>query len=674
MVKKLQLLLTAMFCMAFASQLEAQQTIEFAHKQQDLGNYTQAIATYEDILSNNPNHSEAKTHLAWIHSKLHNFNQAAEYYKDLMDQEIISPNALLNYGLLLKNMGLYDQARQVFLKYSTVDQVLSTQYAKSCVTAKEILAKPASHNIDILEASSSNLDFGIAFYNNNIIYSSARTDLKRDFNQKNITKGADLFVSYTKSNEELTRISFLRPDLKATRNIGGLSYNGGKVAYTKNIFNNDILSFDKNDNNMSIQFGSIMSDLGDWENDIAFTHNQSGSSTAFPHLTEQGNVMYFASNRSGGYGGFDIYVSRKINGNWSKPTNLGATVNTSGNEITPFVVANTLYFSSDYHEGLGGYDVFGYELASNTISNLGININSPFDDYFYAVDANTELAYLTSNRIGGKGKEDIYILTPQYQDVYAEDMPKALDLNDLVQKSDGKETSVNRSMNVSNNHNNIAESISAVANNYFSLEGAKKVVEQPMANIVYFIQLASFTKSSANLSKYRKLNNLGDIIKVHKGYSTKIRLGYFYSKDAAAQKLETVKSRGFRDAFVVSDDLSSLDMEVIASNSKSTSSFTSKTSHSGVIPNKKYVAPANVGNYKIRLASYTDPLWFDVGSVKDIGELEQWTKGEYTIFVLSGYSSLKNAKSALIKAKNRGFRDAHIVQDQNGYLEKVIQN
>lgn len=679
MVKKLQLLLVAIFCMAFASQIEAQQTIELAHKQKDLGNYSQAITAYEDVLKNHPNHSEAKANLAWIHSKLQNFNQAVDYYQDLMDQDLISPDALMSYGLLLKNMGLYDQARQVFLKYSTVDQVLSAQYAESCNVAKEILAKPATHKIDILEASSRNVDFGVAFFNNNIVYSSARTDLKRDFNQKDITRGADIFVSYTKSNEELTRISFLRPDLKSTRNVGGLSYSNGKVAYTKNAFSSDILSFDGN-RDMSIAFGDVMSDLGDWENEQAFAYNHAGSASAFPFLTEQGNVMYFASNRPGGYGGFDIYVSRKINGSWSEPTNLGATVNTPGNEITPFVAANTLYFSSDYHYGLGGYDVFGHELASNTVSNLGVNINSPLDDYFYAIDANTTYAYVTSNRIGGKGKEDIYVLTPYNEDVFAyNEIPAALDLNELVQEA--PEVSKDNALAVKNG-SNIVERISAVANNYFSMEGATKIVEQPMTNIVYFIQLASFTKASANLSKYRKLNNLGDVIKVHKGYSTKIRIGYFYSKDAAAQKLEAVKSRGFRDAFVVSDDLNSLDMEVIASNSRTTTSTSTSTTsttttsntYSAVTPGKKYVAPANVGNYKIRLASYTDPLWFDVGSVKDIGELEQWTKGEYTIFVLSGYASLTNAKSALIKAKNRGFKDAHIVQDQNGYLEKVTQN
>ena len=75
-------------------------------------------------------------------------------------------------------------------------------------------------------------------------------------------------------------------------------------------------------------------------------------------------------------------------------------------------------------------------------------------------------------------------------------------------------------------------------------------------------------------------------------------------------------------------------------------------------------------NFKIRLASYEDPIWFDFNSVKDIGVIEQWSKERWTIFVLSGYRSLDEANKAKLIAQNRGFKDAEIVLDRNGILER----
>jgi len=74
------------------------------------------------------------------------------------------------------------------------------------------------------------------------------------------------------------------------------------------------------------------------------------------------------------------------------------------------------------------------------------------------------------------------------------------------------------------------------------------------------------------------------------------------------------------------------------------------------------------------LASYSDPSWFDLGSVQDLGTIEQWSKSDWTIFVLSGYSNWENAETARIKAVNRGYVDAAVVKDNNGVLETIKTN
>ena len=87
--------------------------------------------------------------------------------------------------------------------------------------------------------------------------------------------------------------------------------------------------------------------------------------------------------------------------------------------------------------------------------------------------------------------------------------------------------------------------------------------------------------------------------------------------------------------------------------------------------NSGFSASTTGVNYKIRLASYEDPIWFDTNKVNDIGVIEQWSKGEWTIFVLSGFNNLEEAQIAKLAAVNRGYRAAEVVIDRNGILEKM---
>ena len=132
-------------------------------------------------------------------------------------------------------------------------------------------------------------------------------------------------------------------------------------------------------------------------------------------LTADGQTLYFASDKPGGYGGVDIYKSvRDQSGNWAAPTNLGPSINTSGDEMFPFVSNDgTLYFSSNGHLGLGGLDVFSATAVStkegwSAPENLGFPINTNSDDFGYIIDKENKNGYFVSNRAGGKGDDDIY--------------------------------------------------------------------------------------------------------------------------------------------------------------------------------------------------------------------------------------------------------------------------
>ncbi|MBN2482534.1 MAG: OmpA family protein [Bacteroidales bacterium] len=132
-------------------------------------------------------------------------------------------------------------------------------------------------------------------------------------------------------------------------------------------------------------------------------------------ISADGRSLYFTSNRRGGSGNMDVYISRlQGDGIWGEPLNLGSGINTALNEDTPFITENDslLYFSSQGHENIGGYDIFRVRLnrdgSWSTPENMGYPINTTDDDLFYYPWHNDRIGYASLYRDDGYGKEDIF--------------------------------------------------------------------------------------------------------------------------------------------------------------------------------------------------------------------------------------------------------------------------
>lgn len=187
------------------------------------------------------------------------------------------------------------------------------------------------------------------------------------------------------------------------------------------------------------------------------------------------------------------------------------------------------------------------------------------------------------------------------------------------------------------------------------------------AESVYFIQLAALSRSKGNFGQFKKLTALGNIYKIYIGGKTKVKLGYFNDRWEAERILNTVRSKGFSDAFITRDPLNTSSMELVLSEfdndgyraSGDNTSFGEKAND---IPRL---------SYKVRLASYEDPIWFDIDKARKLGRIEQWTKGKWTIFILTGFNSYEDAVQGLYKAESHGFNDAEVVIDNNGILERI---
>lgn len=265
--------------------------------------------------------------------------------------------------------------------------------------------------------NSGNWEFGPVFYQDGLVFTTT---------QNNKTKYA---VEDTRINENIMSI------WRATRNGEGMLENPMPLA--KELlsdvhelgvsFNSsgEVIYFTRNDmRETSETSGNNLKQLniytaenvdGKWTNITTMSFNEDGYNTIHPTVHPDLEELYFSSDRPGGYGGYDLYVVRKINGEWSSPINLGPQVNTPDHEVFPFIHAdNTLYFSSTGHAGMGGLDLY-YTTKNREIwkrpTNLGEPFNSSSDDFALILDRDEKNGYFSSDRSGGQGGDDIYGFT-----------------------------------------------------------------------------------------------------------------------------------------------------------------------------------------------------------------------------------------------------------------------
>jgi len=162
----------------------------------------------------------------------------------------------------------------------------------------------------------------------------------------------------------------------------------------------------------------------EWGKPTALNKNINGKKTHETHcsVTADENTLYFSSERDGGYGGLDIWMSKKKNGQWGEAVNLGPVVNTEYDEDSPFIHADghTLYFSSRGHKGMGGFDIFrtSYDgIVWQAPTNIGYPINSADEDIYFVLSADNKYGYYASGgshhegEDDGYGEKDIYVIT-----------------------------------------------------------------------------------------------------------------------------------------------------------------------------------------------------------------------------------------------------------------------
>lgn len=417
----------AIALLCFANMTYAQTTIaedlQRADKQLDLYAYNLAMKSYKQVLEKDPNNGHALERIADCYFQLNQADEAVNWYKRAIEQREPNSDVQLRYGKVLMYKGNYEQAKKEFLEYASLNDNANEagrHFAEMCDYALRTTKKTPEYAARNEALNTAAADFSPVFLGARVVYSSARTDIVRKTQSKNTSDWTgssynQLFVTQRNpENGSLQKPDFLRNDLQNNYNEGPVSFSsdGKKVAFCRNNFVNGTRQIAVKGVDMSLYIGDVVN--GEWVNVKAFPYNGTDYATGFPCLIGVGNTLVYASNNPAtttGGKGWDIYISHLVNGEWSTPRNLGAPVNTPGNEVTPYYDGADLYFSSDWQNGLGGLDVFRAEVGKESVKNvyhLGPGINSSADDYGFVFSSQTQLGYLTSNRPGGRGNEDIW--------------------------------------------------------------------------------------------------------------------------------------------------------------------------------------------------------------------------------------------------------------------------
>lgn len=382
--------------------------------------YIDAIQTYERIAGKGYKSADMFLKLGNAYYFNAELTKAAKWYGELfaMNTEV-QPEVYYRYAQCLKSTGDYKKADEMmvlFTKNSGEDLRAKIFKAKQDYM-EEIKANSGRYNIEDAGINSAFSDYGSAYYGTKLIFISSRD--KGSFGQKKHKWTNQYFTNMYSA--ETTPEGTLEAPEKFAKNINSkfheatpvFTKDGNIMYFTRNNFNGGKKGKDANKITLLKIYKATLSE-NRWQKATELSFNSDTYSTAHPMLSPDEKTLYFASDMPGTKGQSDLWkVSINGDGTFGTPVNLGDAINTEGKETFPLVTEeNELYFATDGHPGLGGLDIFMARMnpdgSFQAPINIGAPANSPQDDFAYLIDTKTRKGFLSSNREGGKGFDDIY--------------------------------------------------------------------------------------------------------------------------------------------------------------------------------------------------------------------------------------------------------------------------
>ena len=379
----------------------------------ELYDYQSAIEVFESIKSKS---IYANRNLARCFEFVENYEQSEIYWKSVVKQDSSQASDLRQlYSVLMRNEKYVESWKYIKRHHIlNKDDSRTSRLLNNENYINMILSDTLSYDVLSPNFNSNQQDFGVTYFGEQIVFASSRgsySPVGRIWNWNELPY-LDLYIADADSNGNVL-------NLKPFDNQINQKFHEGPA-----VFSDDLQTiyftrsnYDGKDESdvVRLQLFIAVSQGEGWSDIISFPYNSDEYSVGHPSISSDGQKLYFSSDMPGGFGGSDIYVSTQkthpLRG-WGEPVNLGAIVNSEGNEMFPVLNEDgTLFYASDGLPGLGGLDIF--EIKANEKNeliplNLGASFNSSSDDFGLVFNSKLNRGFFSSNRPGGKGSDDIY--------------------------------------------------------------------------------------------------------------------------------------------------------------------------------------------------------------------------------------------------------------------------
>lgn len=385
--------------------------ISKADKFYEQNRYFKAIPYYVSASKKQVNKQKANLKLADCYRKVNEYEKAENSYKNALSIDPnVDPQVHYDYAGVLKANGKYEEALEQYNLYlkQKPNEESAKRVKKFCAEIKYWQSRPKEYDLKNVEKlNTANAEFCPVFVNNKLMFVGEHSEFDFVEFEQNDYNGQPFLNMYIAAvNGALAdKTKPLSKKVNSESHDGPITVSAdGHTIYFTRVTGNG-----KKGNTAKI-YKALGNDRS-WHDTKPFPYNSEDYSVAHPSISADNNWLFFASDMSGGYGGKDIWVCKRNGDSWDKPVNLGPDINTTGDEMFPYIKSNgILYFSSNGLPGYGGLDIYTAKTVEGKWllqRNEGLNINSSYDD-FGITFINDTLGYVSSNRVGGKGKDDIY--------------------------------------------------------------------------------------------------------------------------------------------------------------------------------------------------------------------------------------------------------------------------
>ena len=401
---------------------QPEKELEKANEMYKNFSYVDAIKIYERIAQKGFVNQEMLESLGNSYYYNAEYKNALRWYEQLFEEGKynVKPEYYYRYAQALKSVGRYDESDKMMNKFAELTGNADT---------RAVLFEENKDYQEVIQGNSGRLElhpvsintefseYGTALYGDKIVFTAANSGKTSKGGVSQWT-GESYYDLYTADRDQqaLSNKKFFSTTINTPFNESTAVFtkDGNTMYFTRNNYVNRKIGTNVENTILLKILRATKDSDGHWGNVVEVPFNSDNYNVAHPALSPDEKYLYFASDMDGTLGESDIFRVEILGDNqYGTPENLGDIINTSGRESFPFVSKNNiLYYSSDGIPGLGGLDIFAVKFYENgTVSkpiNIGMPGNSADDDFCFVMDSETKVGFLSSNRPGGKGRDDIY--------------------------------------------------------------------------------------------------------------------------------------------------------------------------------------------------------------------------------------------------------------------------